>query len=69
MKLLSKLRGLRQKIGGGYNFEDIMFYLNLDYWNAMPQDLKDKLLSWAKQNKERDMWAYHILRKANGYGD
>jgi len=72
MKLLSKLRGLRQKtqpitptIEGIHH--SIVFHMTMEQWDYLPEETRQGYIAWAKQNLFKHREAWYILRKANGY--
>jgi len=72
MKLLDKLRGLRQKtqfkapcISGIHH--SIVFHMTMEQWDYLPEETRQGYIAWAKQNLWKHREAYIILRKVNGY--
>jgi len=79
MNLLNKLRGLTQKTEPEYfkRFDSlysgwdrgIQLCFTEECWEDLKPEERQREINWAKKRLWQNPIAYHILRKAKGYGD
>lgn len=73
MKLLERIRGLRQKTEPispvGKIHPNIVFWMNMEGFKELPKETQQAFIEWAKQNFWKDVHAWHLLRMVKGYAD